>query len=107
LTDDKTPAEQRAELLSDENRAYFRELAANAPPLTEDQRDVIRAAFRTIDAWMASSGCANEHLPKGRQPTKSPRRSPKTRMMVATFDDHRRIARQLRGGPNFGIARPQ
>jgi hypothetical protein len=46
-TDEPTPGERRAELLGDETIAFLRELAANAPPLTEEQRDVIRAAFRS------------------------------------------------------------
>jgi hypothetical protein len=43
---DQTPAQKRAELVDDETRACLRELAAAAPPLTEEQRDVIRAAFK-------------------------------------------------------------
>ena len=43
---EKTPAQKRAEMLSEEDRAYVRELAENAPPLTEEQKDIIRAAFR-------------------------------------------------------------
>jgi hypothetical protein len=48
MTDDdqKTPAQRRAELLDDETRAYLAELAENAPPLTEEQQDIIRVAFR-------------------------------------------------------------
>jgi hypothetical protein len=38
-------AERRAALLGDEAVAFLRELAATAPPLTEAQKDVIRAAF--------------------------------------------------------------
>lgn len=38
-------AQRRAELLSAETLAYLRQLAADAPPLTDEQRDEIRAAF--------------------------------------------------------------
>jgi hypothetical protein len=40
--DDQTPAQRRAELLDDETVGYLADLAKNAPPLTEEQRDVIR-----------------------------------------------------------------
>jgi hypothetical protein len=41
-----TPAQQRAELLGDDTITFLRELAEKAPPLTEAQRDTVRAAFR-------------------------------------------------------------
>jgi excisionase family DNA binding protein len=40
------PAAERAKLLSPEDIAFLSELAAAAPTLSEEQRDVIRAAFR-------------------------------------------------------------
>jgi hypothetical protein len=42
MTVDPTPAQKRAELLDKDTIAYLDELAENAPPLTEEQRDVIR-----------------------------------------------------------------
>ena len=39
-------AQQRAELLDADTIAWLEELAAEAPPLTSEQRDTIRAAFR-------------------------------------------------------------
>jgi hypothetical protein len=42
----KTPAAQRAELLGEDTIKFLRELAEAAPPLTEAQKDTIRAAFR-------------------------------------------------------------
>jgi hypothetical protein len=41
-----TPAQQRAELLGADTIKFLAELAANAPPLTDAQKDAIRAAFR-------------------------------------------------------------
>jgi excisionase family DNA binding protein len=46
LADQKTPAAQRAELLGDDTITFLRELAEAAPPLTDAQKDIIRAAFR-------------------------------------------------------------
>ncbi|OBJ86501.1 helix-turn-helix domain-containing protein [Mycobacterium asiaticum] len=43
---DQSPAEQRAELLGDATVQHLRELAARAPELTAEQRDLIRAAFK-------------------------------------------------------------
>jgi excisionase family DNA binding protein len=42
-----TPAEQQAALLGEDTLAWIRELVAAAGPLSEAQRDAIRAAFRT------------------------------------------------------------
>lgn len=39
-------AKRRAELLSADTVRYLEELAAEAPPLTDEQRDIIRAAFK-------------------------------------------------------------
>jgi hypothetical protein len=44
--DDLTPAQRRRWLLGDDVVAQIKELAAKAGPLTEEQRDIIRAAFR-------------------------------------------------------------
>jgi hypothetical protein len=43
---EKTPAQKRAELLGEETIAPIREQAEKAPPLSEEVRDAIRAAFR-------------------------------------------------------------
>jgi excisionase family DNA binding protein len=42
----KTPAQRRAELLGDDAIAEIRKTNDDAPPLSGEQRDVIRAAFR-------------------------------------------------------------
>ena len=42
-----TPA-QRRELLGEETVKFLADLAANAGPLSEEQRDVIRSAFQTV-----------------------------------------------------------
>jgi excisionase family DNA binding protein len=41
-----TPAQHRAELLGEETVQAVAETAAEAPPLSEEQRDTVRAAFR-------------------------------------------------------------
>ena len=41
-----TLAQQRAALLGGDTVEWLRELAANAPALTNEQKDAIRAAFR-------------------------------------------------------------
>jgi hypothetical protein len=41
-----TPAQQRAERLGDDTITFLRELAEAAPPLSDAQKDAIRAAFR-------------------------------------------------------------
>ncbi len=46
----KTPAQRRRELLGDDVVEFVRDLAADAGPLTDEQRDVIRAAFKTQQA---------------------------------------------------------
>jgi hypothetical protein len=45
-----TPAQRRAALLGDDVVAAIKELVADAPPLTDAQKDAIRAAFRNGSA---------------------------------------------------------
>jgi excisionase family DNA binding protein len=42
----KTPAQLRDERLGAEAAAFVEELVADAPPLSEEQRDIIRVALR-------------------------------------------------------------
>jgi excisionase family DNA binding protein len=42
----KTPAQQRAAVLGADTVEFLHELAAAAPPLSDAQKDTIRAAFR-------------------------------------------------------------
>jgi hypothetical protein len=51
----KTPAAQRADLPGDDVVQHLRELAADAPPLTDEQRDVVAAAFRGAKPHEASA----------------------------------------------------
>lgn len=46
LAGQSTPAQRRRELLGDDVVEFLAELAANAGPLTTEQRDVIASAFR-------------------------------------------------------------
>ena len=48
-----SPAQQRAELLGDETVQAIAESASAAPPLSEEQRDTIRSAFRAVPASRA------------------------------------------------------
>ena len=50
LGGETTLAEKRRELLGDDSIEHIRTLVAAAPPLTEQQRDAIRAAFAGGDA---------------------------------------------------------
>lgn len=38
--------QRRAQVLDEDTRAYLKELAEQAPPLSEKQKDIIAAAFR-------------------------------------------------------------
>ena len=46
MTENETPAEKRRRLLPPEDIEHIKKQAENAPPLSEKQRDTIRAAFR-------------------------------------------------------------
>jgi hypothetical protein len=72
MTDDAgdlTPAQKRAQQLGEEMLTYLSEPAENAPPLTEEQRDVIRVAFRAAStprrAAKPLTSCYERHRPRG------------------------------------------
>jgi len=46
MTENETPAEKRKRIIGEKTAEYIKKVVDEAPPLTEEQKDTIRAAFR-------------------------------------------------------------